>query len=94
MEIKRAFSIGYDDELGPLWMNEDNLLMCLNGVQHCAEELIVSVEDITEHVAELEEQFAIVVERNEVLEATLKLFKEGIGHVLPRPYEPEKRVAP
>lgn len=28
--MKRVFEIKYPDKLGPLWMNEDNLLLCLN----------------------------------------------------------------
>jgi cell division protein FtsB len=94
MRIERTFSIEYDDELGPLWMNKDNLLMCLNTNAFCAEGLIVAVEDDTEYVAELEAQFAIVVERNEVLEAVCSLLKDGIDHVLLKPYEPEKKAAP
>jgi hypothetical protein len=94
MEIKRAFSIEYGGELGPLWMNKDNLLRCLNSDTHCAEGLILAVEDVTEHLAELEEQFAIVVERNEVLEDALCTVNMVAEARVPKPYEPEKRVAP
>jgi hypothetical protein len=27
---KRIFSIEWDDDLGPLWMNKDNLAICVN----------------------------------------------------------------
>ena len=39
---------------------------------------------MTEHERELEKQFAIVVERNEVLERELGLIKNQIEEVLPR----------
>ena len=89
MEIKRAFSIEYGGELGPLWMNKDNLLRCLNSDTHCAEGLILAVEDDTEHVNEQEEQFAIVVERNEVLEQAM----QEITDLEPGLWQTAKKIA-
>jgi hypothetical protein len=31
--VKRVFEIEFDEENGPLWMNRDNLLLCL--CQYC-----------------------------------------------------------
>jgi len=31
--MKRTFEIEWDDDLGPMWMNADNLMACL--VAHC-----------------------------------------------------------
>lgn len=28
--MRRYFVIDYPDELGPLWMNQDNLMLCIN----------------------------------------------------------------
>ena len=94
MKIERTFSIAFGGELGPLWMNKDNLLMCLNSDTHCGEGLILEVGDVTEHVSELEKQFAIVVERNEVLEDALCTVNMVAEARVPKPYEPEKRAAP
>jgi len=46
--MKRIFSIEYPDDLGPFWMNEDNLLLCLNA--YCKNVKFV-VDDVTDRVA-------------------------------------------
>lgn len=43
--MKRAFTIEWPDESGPMWMNVDNLLLCLNAYCPNTE---FRVEDITE----------------------------------------------
>lgn len=43
--MKTIFEIEWDDELGEAWMNEDNLLICLNTKEHCGEGLILNVKE-------------------------------------------------
>lgn len=45
--MKRIFEIEWSDKLGPMWMNQDSLLSCLNGEQHCGSGLITTVRDVT-----------------------------------------------
>ena len=92
MRIERTFSIEYDDELGPTQMNGHDLVQCLNLGYSVRE--VFEVDDVTEHVAELEAQFAIVVERNEVLEDALCTVNMVAEARVPKPYEPEKRALP
>lgn len=45
--MKRTFEIEWDDDLGPMWMNEGNLLVCL-GTPHCiGEDVRLSIRDVT-----------------------------------------------
>jgi len=57
---KRIFSIEWEEDCGPMWMNVDNLLTCLNTKEHCGEGLILEVEDLTEHLSFLEKLQDIV----------------------------------
>ncbi len=45
--MKRTFEIEWEDDLGPMWMNVDNLMSCLNTETHCGEAAILSVTDLT-----------------------------------------------
>jgi len=46
--VKRVFEIEWKDELGPMWMNKDNLLSCLRSVDHCGIGTVLEVKDVTE----------------------------------------------
>jgi len=46
--MKRVFEIEFKDDLGPMWMNQDNLLTCLLTKTNCAVGTILNVRDITE----------------------------------------------
>ena len=43
--MKRSFEIEFPDECGPMWMNKDNLLLCLNSYCKNTE---FKVQDITD----------------------------------------------
>lgn len=45
---KRIFTIEWPDDLGPLWMNKDNLLLCLNA--YC-ENIPFITEDVSDKIA-------------------------------------------
>jgi len=44
--VIRVFQIEYPDDCGPLWMNKDNLLMCLTTETHTSN-VRLKVTDIT-----------------------------------------------
>jgi len=47
--MKRVFIIEFEDHLGPMWMNKDNLESCLKTVNHVRySDLILDIKDITE----------------------------------------------
>jgi hypothetical protein len=46
--MKRTFTIEFSDDLGPLWMNRDNLVACLTTTTHCGPEVRLTVADITD----------------------------------------------
>lgn len=47
--MKRVFVIEFPDHLGPLWMNEDNLMLCINAC--CANKNgKIKAKDITDLV--------------------------------------------
>ena len=50
--MQRTFEIQFEDDLGPMWMNVDNLLICLNTTTHCGEDAIIRVRDVTEERGE------------------------------------------
>lgn len=50
--MKRTFEVEWKDDLGPMWMNQDNLLRCLTTTEHCGEGTIVDVLDVTEESEE------------------------------------------
>ena len=52
--MERTFSIAFEDDLGPMWMNKDNLLICLNTKEHCGEGTILEVEDVTDRLTSIE----------------------------------------
>lgn len=58
--MKRIFSIEYKNDLGPMWMNKDNLLICLNTKEHCGEGAILKVEDLTDYLGDLEKLQEVV----------------------------------
>lgn len=45
--MKRTFEIEFRDDLGPMWMNEDNLAICLKTQECCGDGTIVAVRDKT-----------------------------------------------
>jgi len=47
--MKRIFVIEYPDDLGPFWMNKDNLLLCLNA--YCPNTKF-KISDITDKVSD------------------------------------------
>lgn len=53
--MRKVFVIEYDDELGPMWMNKDNLKTCLDTDAYCGRGLITHVDDITEQYNQLNE---------------------------------------
>jgi hypothetical protein len=46
--VKRIFEIEWDDELGPMWLNKDSVLACLNSKLHCGPGLVNNIKDVTE----------------------------------------------
>lgn len=46
--MKRLFVIEWPDDCGPMWMNVDNLILCLKSKEHIGESVEISVRDITE----------------------------------------------
>jgi hypothetical protein len=42
--MKRTFTIEFPEDLGPMWMNKDNLLICL---QNTCPNTKFEVEDVT-----------------------------------------------
>ena len=42
--MKAMFEIEWKDDLGKNWMNEYNLLICLNTKEHCGEGLVLDVK--------------------------------------------------
>ena len=69
---KRIFSIEWDDELGPMWMNRDNLLICLNNYCH---DIDFIIEDITIQNADL---LKVLKTAHEII---LKANKTSLGYV-------------
>ena len=47
--FSRIYRISHKEDLGPMWMNKDNLSMCLHTKEHCFEGAC-QVEDITEEI--------------------------------------------
>lgn len=45
----RIYKISHKEDLGPMWMNKDNLSMCLHTKEHCFGGAC-QVEDITEEL--------------------------------------------
>lgn len=50
----RVFEIEFDDSLGPMWMNEDNLASCLFSETHISN-VKVHIRDITDRKDETPE---------------------------------------
>ena len=48
----RMFEIEWKDELGPMWMNEDNLGSCLFTDTYCTDDLC-AIEDVTDELTGL-----------------------------------------
>lgn len=46
----RVFTIQWSDHLGPLWMNKDNLRLCLESKEHVGPRVKLEISDITDHV--------------------------------------------
>jgi hypothetical protein len=44
--MKRSFTIEYRDDLGPQWLNPDNLLSCLNTPTCCGPSTILGITDL------------------------------------------------
>ncbi|TET94000.1 MAG: hypothetical protein E3J28_03315 [Desulfobacteraceae bacterium] len=44
--MKRIFELEFDDDLGPLWMNKDNLASCLFSETHISN-VKIGIRDIT-----------------------------------------------
>lgn len=49
--FSRIYRISHKRDLGPMWMNKDNLSMCLHTQEHCFKGAC-QVEDITEEKGE------------------------------------------
>lgn len=46
--MKRMFKIEYPDDCGPMWMNVDNLMICLRTKEFIGSKVKISVKDIIE----------------------------------------------
>ncbi len=46
--MKRMFEIEYPDDCGPMWMNVDNLMICLRTKEFIGSKVKISVKDITD----------------------------------------------
>lgn len=73
--MKRTFEIEWDDDLGPMWMNEKNLLNCLHGTEKCSPGLITAVCDVTpepgSHIITIDEHGVIHAPTEEARTAVL-----------------------
>ncbi len=56
----RAFKIQWKDDLGPMWMNRDNLLQCLGTTTHTGKGLVLEVYDITDELQDLRSVVAML----------------------------------
>jgi hypothetical protein len=54
--VKRSFEIEYPDECGPMWMNEGNLMLCINAYCENKDGRIKAV-DITEERDSAQKEF-------------------------------------
>ncbi len=57
---RRLFAIEWDDELGPMWMNIDNLMACL--VAYCPNIDFVT-DDITDEISDMRNELGVLKER-------------------------------
>jgi hypothetical protein len=57
----RVFEIKFDDSLGPMWMNEDNLRSCLFTTNHIKDHLNVEVIDVTDELDEIATRVDIMI---------------------------------
>jgi len=57
MTEKRFYTISHPEDLGPLWMNKDNLALCLFSDMHIEADGI-EVEDVSEEVSALKQRVA------------------------------------
>ena len=62
--MKRIFIVEFDDELGPMWMNKDNLKTCLNSPAYCGPNLITDVKDVTDRYNKLMKILTKIVMRH------------------------------
>lgn len=49
----RAFKIKWQEDLGPMWMNVDNLAQCLTTKTYTGEGLVEKIEDVTDQLETL-----------------------------------------
>ncbi len=56
----RAFKIQWKDDLGPMWMNRDNLLQCLRTTTHTGKGTVLEVYDITKELEDLRKVVAFL----------------------------------
>jgi hypothetical protein len=50
------FTIEWDDELGPMWMNKDNLAACVNAYVGVND---LKFEDVTDYIHDMEQQIDV-----------------------------------
>ena len=54
--MKRMFEIEYPDDCGPMWMNVDNLAICLRTKEFIGPKVKISVRDVTDEVEKTKEK--------------------------------------
>ena len=78
--MKRVFEIEWPDEAGPLWMNADNLMLCINA--YCKiKNGKIKAEDITDNIKKLYQDIEIHNRKNAsvpTLEDPPKTAPEGL----------------
>ncbi len=66
---KRLFSIEWDDDLGPMWMNKDNLAICVNAYVGVGG---LEFEDVTDYVLDMNNELNVFTERDCKLSQEIK----------------------
>ena len=78
----RAFKIQWREDLGPMWMNRDNLLQCLRTSTHTGDGTVLEVYDITEELQDLQKVVAFLDSMIKSGEKHSEQSREAVAKVL------------
>lgn len=79
--MERHFTIRYPDDYGKMWMNKDNLMLCINNYCY-GNSGAISVSDITDGINELQQRLAAADQKLGWANATIEALQhtvEGLG---------------